>query len=434
MFTRMKCWILPESVRQFTLDRLFPALAHRDYRVMWFGHVAGESSSWALGAAEGWLVFNLAGDNPSSWVGAVFLSAMLPWFVLPIIVGFLTDRFSRRDILALAYAISLLHGLALTVLVFTGAIQVWHVLILAFVNGGARAIHMGAIESLAANLVPRKDLPNAYTLVNAGYYATRLIGPGLIAPLMGVVDLKWIFLTCASFYGVALLLVLQILTVSTGVVEPGRSLVYNALSGFRYVYSHRVLRSVIFLVMFHCTLVMSFESLLPALSSDRLGAGGGGVAYMHMMVGLGALLVSLAVAPIQGEGLRGRLFLLAAVVSSLGNVVLGIAPSLPIAMLGTVVIGISHTGFMTIATIMIQSVAPDGLRGRITSIYLIHAGGIMSFSYFANGALADVVDTTWILTVGGLAFLGVVVASLLIPTPRRLYMVGVPAPVGATSG
>ena len=321
------------AVRQLTRDRLIPALAHRDYRVMWFGHVAGESSSWALGAAEGWLVFNLAADNPSAWVGAVFLAAMLPWFVVPVIVGFLTDRFARRDILALAYAISLLHALVLTALLFTGAVQVWHVILLAFVNGGARAVHMGAIESLAANLVPRKDLPNAYALVNAGYYATRLIGPGLIAPLMGVVDLKWIFLTCSSFYGVGLLLVLQIRTVSTGVVEPGRSLVYNALSGFRYVYSHRVLRRVIFLVLFHCTLVMSYESLLPAIAANRLGAGGGGVAYMHMMVGFGALLVSVALAPIRGEGLRGRLLLLTAVVSSLGNVVLAIAPSLPIAML-----------------------------------------------------------------------------------------------------
>ena len=422
------------TIRQLTRDRLIPALAHRDYRVMWFGHVVGASSSWALGAAEGWLVFNLAQNNPSSWVGALFLAAMIPWFVVPVIVGFLTDRFARRNILALAYAISLLHGVALTLLVFTGSIQVWHVLLLAFVNGGARAVHMGSIESLAANLVPRKDLPNAYALVNAGYYATRLIGPGVIAPLMGVVDLKWIFLTCAGFYGVGLLLVLQIHTVSTGVVEPGRGLVYNALSGFRYVYSHRVLRSVIFLVMFHCTLVMSFESLLLAISSNRLGAGGGGVAYMHMMVGLGALLVSVALAPIQGEGLRGRLFLLTAVVSSLGNVVLGLAPSLPIAILGTVVIGVSHTGFMTIATIMIQSVAPDGLRGRITSIYLIHAGGIMGFSYFANGALADVFDPTWILTVGAMGFLGVVVASLFIPTPRRLYSVGVPISVGADSG
>lgn len=171
---------MPElaTLRQFFQVRLVPALAHRDYRVMWYGHVVGESASWALGAAEGWLVFTLALDNPSSWVGAVFLAAMIPWFVVPVLVGYLTDRFVRRDILALAYAVSLLHGLALTVLVFTGDIQIWHVLVLAFVNGIARAVHMGAIESLAVDLVPRDNLPNTYALVNAGYYATRLIGPG----------------------------------------------------------------------------------------------------------------------------------------------------------------------------------------------------------------------------------------------------------------
>ena len=61
-----------------TANGKIPALARRDYRVMWFGHVVGESSSGALGAAEGWLVFNPAADNPSTWVGAVFLAAMLP--------------------------------------------------------------------------------------------------------------------------------------------------------------------------------------------------------------------------------------------------------------------------------------------------------------------------------------------------------------------
>ena len=76
-------------------------------------------------------------------------------------------------------------------------------------------------------------------------------------------------------------------------------------------------------MLFHCTLVMSLESLMPVISGNRLGAGGGGLAYMHMMVGLGPLLVSIALAPVRGEGLRGRLFLLAAVVSSLGTSPIG---------------------------------------------------------------------------------------------------------------
>ena len=172
---------------------------------------------------------------------------------------------------------------------------------------------------------------------------------------------------------------------------------------------------------------MSFESLVPAISENRLGSGGGGVAYMHMMVGLGALLVSIAIAPMRSEVAIGRLFLVTAVVSSLGNFALAIAPNLFFAMLATVVIGISHTGFMTMATIMIQSVAPDHLRGRITSIYLIHAGGIMAFSYFANGVLADIFNPGWILAVGSAAFLGVLLFTLFTPTPRMLYISGVPA-------
>lgn len=421
------------QARKVVRDRFAPALAHRDFRLMWAGHVAGESSSWALMAAEAWLVFSLADSNPSSWVGAVLFAFMIPWFVVPVIVGFLADRFVRRDILVWAYAISLLHSLVLALLVFTGAIQVWHVVLLAFVNGGARATHMGAIESLTANLVPGKDMANSYVLVNLGYYATRLVGPGVIAPLMGVLDLSWIFLICTSLYGVGLYLILQIRTRSSGIVEPGKSLLYNALSGFRYVYRNRILRSVIFLVLFHCSLVMSFESLLPVISDNRLGIGGGGVAYMHMMVGLGALLIAIGVAPIQSEGLRGRLFLITGVVSALGNIGLGIAPTWPIAMLAIVVIGISHTGFMTMATILIQSVAPDALRGRITSIYLIHAGGIMSFAYFTNGVLADSFDPTWILAIGGFAFLTVMVVSICTSTPRRLYLSGIPAASGTVS-
>ena len=405
-------------------DRFLSALSHRDYRIMWTGHIVGESSSWALGAAEGWLIFNLAENNPSSWVGAVFFAAMIPWFFAPIVVGFLTDKFSRRNILILAYLLSLFHGIALTALIFTGVIEVWHILVLAVVNGIARATHMGAIEALAANLVPTNHLPNAYTLISAGYYATRLIGPGLIAPLMGLTDIKWIFLSCVVAYAAGVYLVTRVKAVSTGRIDPEKGLIYNTFSGFRYIYSHPVLRSVMYLVMFHCTLVMSFESLLPAVSNNQLASGGSGVAYLHMMIGLGALIASIALAPIRSHGILGQLFLVSAVVSSFGNFILGVSAGLQYAMVGTVVIGISHAAFMTIATIMIQSVSPDYLRGRITSIYLIHAGGLMSFSYFANGVLADLYEPSRILIIGGIAFLTVVIISWFIHTPRLIYKRG----------
>ena len=391
---------------------------------MWVGHIVGESSSWALGAAEGWLIFNLAENNPSSWVGAVFFAAMIPWFFAPIIVGFLTDRFSRRNILVMAYILSLLHGLVLTALIFTGLVEVWHILLLAVVNGIARATHMAAVESLAANLVPATHLPNAYTLISAGYYATRLIGPGLISPLMGLADIKWIFLSCVVAYALGVYLVTQVTSVSTGRIDPGKGLLENTFSGFSYIYGHPVLRSVMFLVMFHCTLVMSFESLLPVVSENQLNSGGKGVAYMHMMIGVGALIASLGLAPVGNHRSLGRLLLLSTLISSIGNLILAISPTLQTALVSTIIIGVSHTAFMTITTIMIQSVSPDHLRGRITSIYLIHAGGLMSFSYFANGIFADIYGSSYVLGLGSIAFLVVAFCSWFLQTPRNIYKRG----------
>ena len=407
--------------------KFLPSMKHGDYRVMWLGHIIGESSSWALGAAEGWLIYNIAESNPSSWVGAVFFAAMLPWFIVPLVVGILTDRYSRKKILAFAYIVSLGHALALTFLVFTGLINVWVILVLATVNGAARAVHMGAIEALTANLVPEKDIPNAYTFVSAGYYATRLIGPGLIAPIMGVSDIKWVFLACTFFYGWALILVLQIRTFSTGGITSGRNLISDTFEGFRYAYGSKVLRSLIFLVMFHCMLVMSFESVLPAISETQIAAGGKGVAYMHMMVGLGALIVSVFLAPIKNHRLLGNLFLLAAILSSVGNLVLALSPNLNIAIFGSVLIGITHTGFMTVSAIAIQTLAPDRLRGRITSIYLMHAGGMMSFSYLIYGALGDVYSPSNVLLAGVIGFVVINVISLILGTPRKLFMQGVSA-------
>ena len=146
-----------------------------------------------------------------------------------------------------------------------------------------------------------------------------------------------------------------------------------------------------------------------------------------MMVGLGALIVSVFLAPIKNHRLLGNLFLLAAILSSVGNLVLALSPNLNIAIFGSVLIGITHTGFMTVSAIAIQTLAPDRLRGRITSIYLMHAGGMMSFSYLIYGALGDVYSPSNVLLAGVIGFVVINVISLILGTPRKLFMKGVSA-------
>lgn len=409
-----------------TFERFLPSLRYPDFRALWLASISGDSASWALMTARAWLAKSMGGDYGSTWVGVVIFASMVPYILVTPFAGLLADRMVRRNLLAWVFLMNMGQNVALTVLALTGSIELWHLVVLSFVNGAGRAIQTPTSFSLVANLVPREDLINAYSLSSATFHASRLVGPGIIAPLMASVDLGWVFLICNGFFVVGLYQVLRIRTISTGEMEPTKGVIYNLLAGLRYTYTHRVLMLIVLIIAFHCALTMSFESLLPVLSDDRFNTEGSGVAYLMMAVGAGALIASLFLAGIRGEQMRGRLLLIAGVVSAVTPLGLAVAPNLALGMLATATMGASQTAFMVITLAMMQSIVPDAIRGRISSIYIFHAAGVMSFANLGNGSLADSFDPGWMLTIAGAAFFGVMLVSLVGPTMRKIYLAGVP--------
>ena len=210
-------------------------------------------------------------------------------------------------------------------------------------------------------------------------------------------------------------MVLRIRTSSTGVIDPEKSAIGNLLEGAAYVYRDRLLRSLFTLVVLHCLLTMSFESMLPVLSQEKLGAGNDGVRFSLLMMGIGAgaLVVVLALAGTRGDLARGRLLLVLGVASGLAPIGLAVSPNLSMALLFTVIMGGTQAGFMTITGTIVQSVVPDAIRGRVMSLYLWHIGGVMAVANLAYGSLADSVGAPVVLTVTGAIFAAVGVASVM---------------------
>ena len=388
--------------------------------------MASDSGTWALMTARAWLAKDIAEDHGNTWVGITIFAGMIPFIIFPPFAGYLADRLVRKNLLGATFVVSLAQSIALTTLALSGSIQMWQLVLLSFVNGASRAVQTPTAFSLVANLVPRDLMLNAYALNSATFHASRLLGPGLIAPLLAVMDPGWVFLACNGPFVLSLALVFRIRTVSTGVIEPTKGVLFNLVAGFRYTYSHRVLTMVVLLITAHCALTMSFESLLPVISDERFDWGGSGVAYLMMSVGAGALVASIYLAGIRGEQLRGRLLFITGVLGSVVPLALAVSPNMALGMLSASAMGAVQTAYMVITLTIMQTIVPDAIRGRISSIYIIHAGGIMSFANLGNGALADLVDPGWLLAIGGLAFLGVTLISTAGPTMRRIYWVGVP--------
>lgn len=405
------------------VEGFFAALAHPDFRYMWGASLCAGAAAWALIVARGWLVYELTDE--ALLIGVVTFAAMIPRVAVTPFTGYLSDRFERRSVLALMFGASAAQNLALAALMILGWIEVWHLVVLSFVDGSARAAQMPAGQALIPNLVPRSLLLNAIALNQAANNGSRMLGPAAIAPLLAMTDGAGdAFLLCSGFYTLSVVLTLRMKTTSTGVMDRNLGLARNMMGGLAYVYRTPLLRAIMLLALFHCGLTMSFESLLPVISRQRLGAEGAGFSYLMMGVGAGAMVVVVAMAGVRSEAAKGRLFLNLGVLSGVAPALLAMSPNMPLAVLSAAGMGAAQAGFMTLTHTMIQAVTPDGVRGRVGGVYSVHIGGMMATANLVNGGMADVVSAPLLLLAGGAAFVVIMFVSWQRVTLRNVYTGG----------
>ena len=145
--------------KSFLDNRFLTALQHRDYRVLWISNLSANSAAWALIVARGWLVWDMS--DSSLYVGLVTFLAMVPRVLIPPFSGYLADRFDRKKVMSSMFCLNLINSLILAALVFTGDIQMWHLMILALIDGSVRSAQMPVGQALVPNLIPKEKLLNA---------------------------------------------------------------------------------------------------------------------------------------------------------------------------------------------------------------------------------------------------------------------------------
>ncbi len=208
----------------------------------------------------------------------------------------------------------------------------------------------------------------------------------------------------------------------------------NMVAGVLFIYRQPLVVSLVLLLVAHCVMTLSFESLFPVLTRDKLGAAGGvgilgGASYLMVGYGIGALVTTLGLAGVRSESARGKLFLWLLVLSGVTPVALALSPNLPLLMLSAAGMGLSQGGFMALGAAILQSIAPDAIRGRLMGVYNLQITGFMASFNLVNATLADVGTLTagLILAAGGVGFVVVVALSFIRIPLRQLYFRGVPA-------
>src|SRR5262249_54979985 len=157
--------------------KAFQAFTYRDFRLMWAGAFTSSVGTWMQEVAQNWLILTMTGSAFLLGLDAFLGDA--PYMAFSLFGGVLADRMDRRRILLGSQFVQMGSATLLVILVLSGTVQVWMILVLSFVVGCAQSFGGPAYQALVPTLVDRSDLPNAIALNSIQFNLARVIGPVL---------------------------------------------------------------------------------------------------------------------------------------------------------------------------------------------------------------------------------------------------------------
>jgi MFS family permease len=422
-------------VRAFVRLEGLSALRHRNFRLFWSGQLISLIGTWMQNIAEDWLVLTLTGDP--FWLGVVTAAQFAPVLVFGLFGGIIADSLPKRRTLLATQSIAMGLAFVLAVLTLTHTIQVWQVILIAFILGCTNAIDMPTRQSFVIEMVGREDIGNAVALNSATFNAARIVGPAVAGVAIGIFDIGVAFLV----NGLSFLAVLASLlamrpaelrpSVRVALPRNARAVVANLAEGLRYVRHTPVVLLAVGVVGLVSTAGMNFGVVIPAFAKDVMGTGAFGYGFLMAASGVGSLLAALTIA------FRGRpdprvivagAFLLGAL-----EVALGFTRSMPLALLCMFGIGVGGISMAAMANTTIQLNVPDMLRGRVLAVYATVFAGSTPIGGLAFGALASAIGSALAVTVGGAVAASVGLGAAVWAWRRGLLRVGPRRPVGRRS-
>jgi MFS family permease len=305
----MKEQMIPEAVIERTqqastqvkgLLRTFIALRHRNYRLFFFGQMISQIGTWMQTTAQAWLVLELT--HSALLLGLVGVLQFLPMMMFSLFGGVLADRLPKRTLLLITQSIALVQAAILWILVITGTVQIWHIMLLAALLGVTQALDSPARQAFVNEMVGREDLPNAIALNSSLVNMARVLGPGLGGLLIAWLGVAPLFLLNAISF-IAVIIGLAMISQQMLFALPGKRTNAQKIGTFQslregLVYAWRMptVLLVIGVIGVVALFGINFNVILPLYAIDVFHVGSAGYGLISAAYGLGALLSALWIA------------------------------------------------------------------------------------------------------------------------------------------
>ncbi len=407
------------SPRALALPDALRALRHRNYRLYWIGQLVSLTGTWMQSTAQQWLVYRLTGSPLA--LGTVMFLQSLPVMLLSLFAGLVADRVDKRRFLVATQTAMMLPALVLAALTYTGAVQYWHVLGLAFVFGLANTFDLPTRQSFTVEMVGKPDLMNAIALNSSMFNTARLVGPAVAGLLVANVGEAAAFglngLSYLAVIGGLLMMRLPAFTPRAGRLQP----LADIREGLGYIARTPSVLALVLLAAVPSIFGFPATTLLPVIAGEVLGLQADGFGALISGMGLGALAGAISLAVLGGYRRKGRLLTTAMFAFSGALVAVAFSRAVPLTLIAMAFWGWGMINHLATTNTLLQLQAPDHLRGRVMSAYLWAVIGMAPIGSLLLGSLAEWWGAPAALLIGGGAcFLSALAAFVFAPQVRAI--------------
>jgi MFS family permease len=417
---------------------MFRALSHRNFRLFWTGAFLSNTGTWMQAVAQGLLVYHLT--SSPFWLGADGFMATAPGLALTLLAGVFADLVDRRLLLIYTQIVAGFSALTLAVLIATGVVHVWMILLLSFITGCCFAIAGPSYQAITIDLVEREDIANAIALNSTQFQFSRVVGPVLAGVALKFFGLAGCFFANALSF-VAVIIALRMVrfdekktSAPAHSVKDRKAVWQDLVEGLRYVRQ----RPRVFMLLMISGMTSLFGapylSMIPVYARDIFQMGEDGNALLMGVSGAGAFVGALVLAYLGNFKYKGWSVLCGAFGFALCLVGFALSPQLLSrysfsisTQLGVALAFIFGMGFAIVSCVavintLLQQLVTNEMRGRVMSMFILSFIGTMPIGNLIAGAAAERFGAPRTLATGGLIIaLFVATVALRDQRLRELY-------------
>lgn len=388
-----------------------PAFRHHRFRLLWAGLLLSIAGSQMQAAAILWHVNGL--DPRPIALAGVGAARIVPVLLFSLPAGAVVDVFNRRRLMLVTQSVMALLALALAAVTLAGEDRLPPLYALIAASAAAGTFDLPARQSLVPSLVPRDDLPSAFSLNSIAFHFGSIAGPAL----GGLVLARWgigvaYLLNAVSYLGVLAALA------AMGPVEHRRGaaagsawdalrpsrLAASMREGLAFVFAQPIILSGM-LLDFLATFFSSATALLPIFAREILAVGAQGYGWLVAAPSVGAAAAALSLTFVRRLRRQGSILLVSVAVFGAATVVFGLSRAFWLTFSALAITGAADGVSTVLRNTIRQLQTPDGLRGRMTSVNQLFFMGGPQLGELEAGLVAQWLGAPASVVTGGLGCL-----------------------------